>query len=129
MKVVYYANDGVEFESESECLEYEKRLSIIMNELYTSVYAYDANGMVIEFDEEYLEDNFQDIAFIQFGSQNAIDMFTEKANDFGVCNNIAYDINRPVVVGERYFYNWDEDKWECLEDKRKELHKIARVFE
>ena len=128
MKAIYIADDGTEFDTKEECLAHEQKLSDLMNELYTSVYAYDSNGMTIEFDEEYLEENFNDIAYVQFHTHDAISAFTEKAHDFGF-GDIAHDIGKPIVVGERYFYDYNKDKWKCLEDERRELNKIAKIFE
>lgn len=128
MRVAYFADDETEFDTEEACLAYEQKLSILMNELYVNVYAYDSNGMIIDFDEDYLEDNFQDIAFVQFNSKDAIKIFMEKSEDFGF-GDIEKDIGRPVEVRERYFYDYSRDKWKCLEDERKELKKIAKIFE
>ena len=127
MRTVYIANDETEFQTEAECLAYEQKLFILMNELYVNVYAYDSNGMVIEFDEDYLEENFGDIAFVQFNSKDAIKIFMEKSLDMGF-GDIEKDIGRPVEVRERYFYDYSKDKWKCLEDERKELNKIAKIF-
>jgi hypothetical protein len=128
MRTVYIANDETEFQTEAECLAYEQKLFILMNELYVNVYAYDSNGMIIEFDEDYLADNFADIAFVQFNSKDAIKIFMEKSVDFGF-GDIEKDIGRPVEVRERYFYDYAKDKWKCLEDERKELNRIAKIFE
>ena len=128
MRTVYIANDETEFQTEAECLAYEQKLSDLLTELYVKVCAYDSNGMVIEFDEDYLEDNFGDIAFVQFYSEDAIKTFMEKASDFGF-GDIAQDIGKPVEVRERYFYDYSKDKWKCLEDEQKELNRIAKIFE
>ena len=81
----------------------------------------------MDVDPENLYDMFEQITYLQFDNQKAIYVFEEKANDFGIpC--LRYDLLRPLVVGERYFYDWDTDEWVCLEDKQKELDKIANVF-
>lgn len=127
MRTVYIANDETEFQTEAECLAYEQKLFNLLTELYVNVYAYDSNGMTIEFDEDYLEDNFADIAFVQFETKDAIKIFMEKASDFGF-GDIAMDIGRPVEVMERYFYDYSKDKWKCLEDEWTELYKISKIF-
>ena len=127
MRTVYIANDETEFANEAECLAYEQRLSNLLTELYVNVYAYDSNGMTIDFDEDYLEENFEDIAFVQFGSKDAISIFMEKANAYGF-GDLEHDIGRPAVVMERYFYDYDKDKWMCLEDEWTKYYKISKIF-
>lgn len=129
MKVVYCADDGTEFETEQECRDYELKTADFFEEC-AHVHAYDDNEDVINFRDyeiENMENAFQDISFIQFDTQKAIDLFMEKGNDYGLLG-IHEDIKRPVKVGERYFYDWDADEWVCLEDRQKELNKIAAVF-
>ena len=128
MRTVYIANDGTEFPTEAECVIYEQTLFNLLTELYVNVYAYDSNGMTIDFDEDYLEENFEDIAFVQFGSKDAISIFMEKADDFGF-GDIEKDIGKTVAVMERYFYDYDKNKWKCLEDEQRALFKIAKIFE
>ena len=131
MRVVYYADDGREFESEKECREYEKELSNVMHALLNGVHAYDHKKRPINF-EGYDADNmdvaFEEVYFVQFDNQNAADVFMQKARDFG-CPCFEYDLGtRPLVAGERYFYDDKQDGWCCLEDKQKELDKIAAIF-
>lgn len=130
MRVVYYADDGTEFEFEDECREYERNLSFLLHELQNGIHAFDDNDKAIDFNNyeiDCLEDAFQNISYIKFDNQGAINAFKERANEFGL-SDIEACLRRPLVVGERYFYDWDEDKWACLEDRQKELDKIAAVF-
>ena len=129
MRVTYIADDGTEFESEKECRDYELKTADFFEEC-AYVRAYDDDGDVIDFrnyDMECMENAFQDISFIQFHTQKAIDLFMEKGCDCGLLG-ISGDIKRPVKVYERYFYDWDRDEWACLEDRQKELDKIANRF-
>lgn len=132
MRVAYYADDGTEFDTEEACRKYEKRLADLMYEhQHNGFYIYDDDGDEIDlstYDLENLEDAFQDVSYIMFHSQKAIDVFAAQANDIGMCD-IEEDIRRPVMVCERYFYDWDKDKWTCLEDRQRELDRIARIFE
>lgn len=130
MRVVYYADDGREFDTEEECRKYERRLSDLMFELQNGINAYDDDGHEISFcncEIDWLEEWFGNIVYITFDNKKAIDVFLAQARDFGL-NEIDCDIKRELVVGERYFYDWDHDKWTCLEDKQKELDKIAYMF-
>ena len=131
MRVVYYADDGTEFESEAECRKYEKELSNVMHVLLNDVRAYDFKKQPINF-ENYSADNmetaFEEVYFVQFNNQNAADVFMQKARDFG-CPCFEYNLgNRQLVAGERYFYDNKQDGWCCFEDRQKELDKIANVF-
>lgn len=131
MRVAYFADDGTEFEFEKECREYEKRMSNILVEWKNSIHAYSYDGNIIdleEWDVEELEYVFELINYIQFDTQKAIDCFMGYAiHEFGLVD-IACDICRDVKPGERYFYDDYADEWICLEDKQKELDKIAAVF-
>ena len=131
MEIIYRADDGTEFESEKECRDHELKTADFYEEC-VNVRAYDDNGAIINFrdyDMEDMESAFQDISYIQFGTQKAIDLFLDKGvGEFGLLD-IESDLKRLVEVGERYFYDWEEDEWRCLEDKYKDLDKIAAVFE
>jgi hypothetical protein len=131
MRVAYYADDGTEFESEEACHNYERRLHDLMHEhQHFGFYAYNSDGNEVDFSEydlESLEDAFQDISYLKFDSQKAIEVFLKQARYYGLCE-LGEDLKRQPVVGEHYFYDWDKDKWVCLEDKYKELDKIAAIF-
>ena len=78
---------------------------------------------------ENMENAFQDIWYIQFNTQKAIDLFCEIGQrQYGLLY-IKDDIRREVQVGERYYYDTEEDVWFCLEDRYKGLDKIAAIFE
>lgn len=130
MEIIYRADDGQEFETEKECRDYELKVTDFYAEC-ANVCAYDDRKYLISFigyDMEDMESAFQDISFIRFDTQKAIDLFLEKGiHQFGLLE-IENDIHRPVKVGERYFYNWNTDKWECLEDRYEELDRIAELF-
>lgn len=131
MRIAYYADDGTEFETEEECNKYERRLHDLMDEhQLNSLHAYDDNGHAIDFsgcDLEDLEDAFQHISYIEFDNEKVIEIFLEQARYYGMCE-IDDDLRRPLVAGEHYFYDWDEDMWTCIEDRQKELDKVASVF-
>lgn len=131
MRTVYIADDGTEFESEIECIQYERKLSSLLHELQNGIYAYDEQGNFLDlgnWDAEELEYAFELITYIKFDNQKAIDVFVEKANDFGIpC--FEHNIKRPLVVGERYYYSYDEDAWCCVEDKLRVLGEIIDVFD
>lgn len=130
MEIVYRADDGTEFETEKECRDYELKTADFFEEC-VNVQAYNDDGEIIDFKAYDMEDMgyaFENISYIQFHTQKAIDLFIEKGHDCGLLE-IDEDIKRPIQIGERYFYDWDIDEWICLEDRYKELNKIAEVFE
>ena len=77
MRVVYYADDGREFETELACRKYERRLSDLVYELQNGIHAFDDDGDVINFNNcevAWLEDTFQNISYIKFDNQKAIEI-------------------------------------------------------
>ena len=132
MEIIYRADDGTEFESAEECREYENNATELMRALKNGVFAYDRDGNFIDFSEYGFDDlynAFNSVFFVTFRNQEALDMFVVKANeDFGV-PWFQDGLNKPLVVGEKYFYDHgDRECWVCLEDEQKKLNKIADVF-
>lgn len=131
MRTVYIADDGTEFKTEKECRDYELKTADFFEEC-AHVLAYDDYGDKINFNNfemEDMESAFQDIWHIQFNTQKAIDLFCEIGQSQYGLMYIKDDIRRKVQVGERYYYDTEEDVWRCLEDSYKELDKIAAIFE
>ena len=130
MEIIYRADDGTEFETEKECRDHELKTADFFEEC-ANVFAYDDRENVVHFgdyDIENMDFAFNQIWFVQFATQKAIDIFLEKCQrDFGLLY-INEDIRRDVKVGERYFYDVEKDKWVCLEDCYKKLDEIAEVF-
>lgn len=130
MRVIYCADDGTTFETEKECRDYELKTADFIAEC-ANVKAYDFDGTAVNFNEydiEHMEDAFDKIWLVQFGTQKAIDLFLEKGKrEFGLLY-IDEDINGQVEVGKRYFYDAKDDVWMCLEDMQKELDEIAAIF-
>lgn len=129
MRVVYFADDGTEFDTEKECRDYELKTADFFEEC-ANVRAYDDDRHIVNFEKyemEYMENAFQEISFIQFNTQKAIDLFMEKGHECGLLE-IEEDIKRHVKVGERYFYDWNEDEWRCLDDVLMYYSGISRIF-
>lgn len=130
MEIIYRADDGTEFESEKECRAYENKLSNLMHELRNGIFAYNHRRDRIGFNNVSIDDfesAFEQISYIKFDNQEAIDAFMEKADEIG-CPYFENGINRPLVPGERYFYDGNKDKWFCVEDEQYKLDEIAIVF-
>lgn len=130
MEVIYRADDGTEFCTEKECRDHEMKTADFFEEC-ANVRAYDDNGNVIDFkdyDMERMEDAFENIWFVQFASQKAIDIFLEKGKrEFGLLY-IDEDIRRDVKVGEIYFYDCNKNEWRCLDDVLTYYSGIAKLF-
>ena len=130
MEIIYRADDGAEFKSYKECHQHETNNAILFQAMRHEMLVYDGRGNLLDLGNcipEDLEYEFEQISYITFETQNAIDLFTNKAKDFGQ-PYFENGINRQLVVGERYYYDEDKDVWCCLEDKYKELDKISDVF-
>ena len=94
------------------------------------IFAYDHRGDFLDlgnWDPEDLEYAFDRISYITFTTQNAIDLFMSKANDFGQ-PYFENGINRQLVVGERYYYDEENEVWCCIEDKQRDLDELADIF-
>ena len=130
MEVIYRADDGTEFNSEQECFEYETKSAELFDALKHEIFAYDHRGDFLDlgnWDPEDLEYAFDRISYITFTTQNAIDLFMSKANDFGQ-PYFENGINRQLVVGERYYYDEENEVWCCIEDKQRDLDELADIF-
>ena len=130
MRVVYCADDGTEFDTEQECRDYELKTADFFAEC-ANVLAYDDCGRKVHFNNfemENMEDAFQDIWYVQFNTQKAIDLFCEIGQSQYGLLYIKDDIHREIQVGERYYYDGDKDVWRCVEDDLKAINKIADMF-
>lgn len=94
----YVANDGTEFTTEQECLEYEKKTEDI---LYSFIlYDKQLNVMSVE--------DYDDAEYI-YVLQDAETVVEYIVTTYGWCIE--------GIVGEGiYVYNYDKDRWEAVDD-------------
>lgn len=125
MEIIYRANDGTEFKSEQECCDYELKTADFFKEC-ANVLAYDDRGYRVNFNKfemKNMDDALENIWYIQFNSQLAIDLF----RSIGLAY-IEDDLCEKVQVGKRYYYDVDEGTWFCLENLYKKLDEVAETF-
>ena len=131
MKIIYKSDDGREFETEQDCREYENSTGKIIETCIEEVDAYDGNGNRIYFslidNADELEEAFEDILYIKFKTQNAIDMFDQLVGEFEV-PNLREDMAM-VNVGIRYFYDRQDNCWRSVEAEQYRINEYAKVFE
>lgn len=130
MKIIYKSDDGREFETEQECIDYEKRAGKIIEICIEEVDAYDSNGDRIYFslldNEDELEEAFEDIFYIKFKTQKAIDMFDQLVGEFEV-PNLRKDC-AVIEIDKRYFYDSKDNCWKSVEGEQHRIEQYANVF-
>ena len=130
MKIIYKSDDGREFETEQDCREYENNTAKIIKTCIEEVDAYDGNGNRIYFslidNADELEEAFEQIWYIKFKTQNAIDVFDYLIGEFEV-PNLREDIAL-VGVGKRYFFDSSVNLWKSVEDEQYRINQRAIVF-
>ena len=131
MKIIYRSDDGREFETEQECIDYEKRAGKIIEICIEEVDAYDSNGDRIFFslidNEDELNEALSDIFYIRFKTQKAINMFGSLVGELEV-PAIRADTDL-VYVNHRYFYDPKDDRWKSVESELYRINEYAKVFE
>lgn len=130
MKVIYKSDDGREFETEQECIDYEKRAGKLIEVCIEEVDAYDSNGDRIYFslldNEDELNEALSDIFYIRFKTQRAINMFDSLVGELEV-PDLRADI-AIVEVGKRYYYETKDDCWLSVEGEQYRIDQYAMVF-
>lgn len=120
MKIVYYANDGTEFETQSQCEAYEKEQEDARKNFTSHFYDYDGDEISLE----EVMDNNTDYHLIDY-----FDIKTEK--DLQIIHDVLFDqcgITVPDDVG-RWYYDYDKDKWCNYEDYKGRYIFMSEIFE
>lgn len=116
MRIAYYAEDGTEFETQSQCEAYEREQENARKN-FTS-HMYDKNG-----NEVFLND------FNQVGN---IDFFDIKSQaDFQILENELaekYYVSMPDQVGQ-WYYNYEKDRWCDYNELKKDYIFMNKIFE
>lgn len=130
MKIIYRSDDGREFETEQECIDYEKRAGKLIEICIEEVDAYDSNGNRIYFslidNEDELNEALSDIFYIKFKTQKAIDMFNALVGELEV-PELGHDF-AVVEIDKRYFYDSKDDCWKSVEGELYRISQYANVF-
>lgn len=122
MKIIYQADDGARFESELECIEYERSRKICnaISERKLQVLTY--NGEVIrerEFlDHRDLDDAMGHIYYFHCNDKEVLEILSEF---------FAEDFEENVT----YYFDEDEDRWieldDCIYNYRSLLSDLIKV--
>ena len=110
-KTIYIAFDGREFEDETECYEYEmdKQFAEIQNELVMK----DSKGNMVDIID------FDSCDYLVCKTKRAAEILYEWAvGYFGY--NVPWNTKHAADEGY-YFYNYDTEQWEDIEEKIDEL--------
>ena len=130
MKVIYKSDDGREFETEQDCIDYEKRAGKLIEICIEEVDAYDSNGERIYFslldNEDQLNKALSDIFYIKFKTQNAINMFDALVGELDV--PVLREDFAVVEIDKRYFYDCKDDCWKSVEGELCRINEYANVF-
>lgn len=123
MKVIYEAKDGTQFNTETECREYEHRHCALFD-LHNFVAA-DSKGNPVPADGYgYSPDDFD--YFCCF-TEKAVEDCKELFHENGIRFNFAIEPNKV------YHYNYDEDIWQPLSERlgylRSECNRLSVLEE
>lgn len=122
MKVIYQADDGATFESETECRNYERSRKICnaISERKLRVLSYNAEVMKERdfLNHRELETLIESIYYFRCGDKKVLEILSEFfAEDF--------------QEGVTYCYNEDDDKWveldDCIYNYRSLLNDLIKI--
>lgn len=117
-KILYVADDGAEFESEEECLTYERTLGFDF--IKDDITFWDEHFKKLNIDEEDLADK---VFYVKIDSENAYGWFNNLLWEEGFSTLEKCVSNRSKVTG-LYFYDSYRDVWKQLEGEMDDLYSI-----
>lgn len=118
MRIAYYADDGTEFETKSQCEKYEQEQENARKN-FTS-HLYDDDGDEISLQE------------IMDGNSSTIDYFDIRTDkDLQLIHEILfeqYGISVPDSVG-RWYYDYYKNRWCNYDDYKDQYLLMSKIFE
>lgn len=118
MKVVYYADDGTEFETYEECLEYEEIHINELNEMMLSTHVFDQNFKPLKIGDNLSDDDVSTMLthawYVKFDSEQALNYFSYLQQEEGYDSLVTdfYDYRDNDVL----IFDDGADAWiSCLE--------------
>ena len=125
MKVYYVADDGVEFDNEAECLEYERLQNEEVEKCIEGIHAFDLNFKEIKIVDYKKESDIQNMIdsaiYLSFDTFDAYHYFNEMQEYFGytlISKSITSFKEKDVYSYEQY------GMWVSVSDKIKEYQTI-----
>lgn len=104
----YIADDGEEFDTEEECVEYEE-----------TVFAH-RNWIVLDCDGNKT-DVIDKAWYIEIKDDEKKSAISRLESYYGFFN--------PPTHAGKWFYDYDDDTWKCLEDEQMKLNDILKIFQ
>lgn len=109
--------DGKEFDTEKECLKYERELK------YGAVIA---NNELRMWDEDFKPTTeLGDIEYFMCSTTRAFDYLKDLNDDVGIC---AIDDLNSIKIEQLYVYDCIEDEYVSFDDYSSNVRKIAKAF-
>lgn len=110
MKVIYYADDGTEFETEDECLRYEEIHNEKIKRLLSEIHAFTERKKKIKvIDGPYdIENMIADTYYVIFDSREAWNFFNQQQEDYGYA---AIKYSAVYRNGDVFLYQDTADSW------------------
>lgn len=118
MKIVYYADDGTEFETQSQCEAYEKEQEDARKNFTSHLYDDDGDEVSLK---EIMDDSTPIIDYV--------DIKTDE--DLQIIHDVLFDqcgISVPDDVG-CWYYDYSKDKWCNYEDYKGRYIFMSEIFE
>lgn len=116
MRIAYYAEDGMEFDNEHECENYEKMKDMRLHNFCSHLY--DENGNEISItDVKVGQDN---IDYLDIRTQEDWELIRDILED-------KYGTLVPEGVG-KWWYNYERDCWETFESIETKYLFMCRFF-
>ena len=119
MDIIYRANDGKEFDSEDECIDYERKIKLHTFKMWDV----DANPL-----STYDDDSYSKVFYLHISNEEELDDVIEQFYLWG--------IESFGIKGKEsgfYLYDTNTDQWlDCdklLKQYREEIDKIMKVKE
>ena len=127
MKVIYYADDGTEFNNESACLEYERFHNEETERRLSEIHAFNEQGKKIKLGDNLqdynMEDMIRDTVCIMFDTREAWDFFNKQQDYYG------YDCIKYTALyrdEELYIY---EDRFESWIPAKSSMEYYQKMLE
>lgn len=127
MKVIYYADDGTEFETEEECLRYEEMHNEKTKRLLSEIHAFTEHKKEIKvIDGPYdIENMIADTYYAIFDSREAWNFFNQQQEDYGYA---AIKYNNVYRNGDVFLYKDSVDDWVSAKNSIKYYQGILDEF-
>lgn len=116
MIIRYVADDGREFESENDCLEYERKAYI--KKFSKEIRMFDPSGNRVP-----VENGITDVFYLEVTTDEAAEAFEKFYND----SFTPWDWNEMPKAG-KWYYDENDDNWYLVQDLIDKVREIEKIF-